>query len=105
MLGNFERLFVFGLVSYVCVIGSLCNERSESVLCGRFIIFIGADVNSVFQFIWAVLGYECVDYLIAVAVVFGSLFIFCGAYSEEMPAVAEHAVIHPVGSCGAYGYH
>ena len=81
MLGNFERLFVFGLVSYVCVIGRLCNKRSESVLCGRFIIFIGADLNSVFQFICAVLGYECVDYLVAVAVVFGSLFIFCGAYS------------------------
>ena len=103
--GNLQGLFIFQLV----VDGRISrNGSTQGVNClsgSLFAVILALGVQRLSHCVIAVLGNQRVNDLVGVAVGFGSLFVVAGANAQQMPAVAEHAVVGPVGSGSANAHH
>ena len=104
-VGHFQGLFIFQLVGHACIVGRECDQLFQSGLCAILGVILGFGVQRRGDLVRAIFAHEGVDDLVGVAVGLGGLFILGGTDAEQVPAIAEHAVVGPVGRHGAYAHH
>ena len=100
-----QSLLVFHIVGDVGVSGRCRNQSIQGGLGTFFGVAVGFHIQSGGDVVVAIFTGERVDDEVGVTILFFSVRKFRGADAEQMPAVAEHAVVGPLGRGRAHGDH